>query len=93
MKKSILVGVASLFASSLAFAQGGASFQKLDEDGDKNISQQEAQAEQDLASNFEQWDQDNDSVLSQDEFKAWQQAEKAERGSGGGQSGGQQKQQ
>lgn len=81
MRKKLLVGIASLLASSLAFAQ--TSFQQLDEDGDKNISQAEAEAEKDLATNFSQWDQDNDSVLSQDEFKAWQQAEKAERAGGG----------
>lgn len=87
MKKHMLLGAASLLASSLAFAQGGASFEQLDQDGDKNISQQEAQTEQDLSTNFDQWDQDSDNVLSQDEFKAWQEAEKAERG------GGQQQQQ
>lgn len=68
----------------------GTSLKEQDKDNDKNISKQEAQADQDLSADFSQWDADNDSVLSQQEFEAYQKAERSQRA---GQQGQQQQQQ
>jgi hypothetical protein len=51
------------------------SFDQIDQDGDKNLSQQELQ-QAGVNVQVQQYDQDNDGVLSQDEYKQAKQAMK-----------------
>lgn len=74
-----LLAALALPAAHAAPEAGGARQQmkKLDTDGDRHISREEAKAAPKLAEAFDQIDTDKDGKLSADELKAWGQ-DKAE---------------
>lgn len=62
-------------------AMGGAatggemSFSELDQDGDGQISREEAEAHPDLAENFDQYDESGTGALDESEFAAFQESQ------------------
>lgn len=82
LKKSLLAAL--LMAAGAAFAaDDGKSveekFQKLDQDGDQNISRSEAEQEQKILDAFAEIDQDQDGVLSLNELEDWKAQKKEEK--------------
>lgn len=61
--------LASVSMSTATFAGEGKSFDDIDKDGDKNISQQELEQAGKTDVNLDEVDEDNDGVLSQDEYE------------------------
>ncbi len=83
-----LIAAATAVACGLSFAQAPAApgapapqrhvMKKLDTNGDKLISREEAKANPHLAQNFDKMDANKDGQLSRDEMKAFHKANKAD---------------
>ncbi len=61
--------LASLSLSAATFANEGKSFEKIDKDGDQNISQQELEDAGKTDVDLNQLDTDSDGVLSKEEYE------------------------
>lgn len=83
-KRLIGFTAAMAFASGSAFAAGQEQmpgFSELDQDGNGQLSMQEAEPRDQLVQNWDQYDQNKDGNIDQAEFSAFEE----QTGGGGGQ--------
>lgn len=70
MKKLLMLFIAGLFSAGVAVANDDqVSFDKLDQDGDGQLSRTEVAQDANLAAQFSTLDADGDGYLNQDEAK------------------------